>query len=241
MMRTGQPDLTRALAAIAGQPLPPGTTDPLAAARLLGGGRALHVYTPGVRPDVQVNGTRDLPEALAFVDDPDEADVALVVHTPGATAAATAALVENEITLGRRVALLDVSGGDGTHASPDLLMALTDSTVYVSNLAAYDVDLRRLTAAALTPLRNGTAHRRYLADTMLYSWAWGGIVEGEVRRAFGDVVPEGKMLRATTQAKSRLGAYLLRLRGRGLRYFIRTVGFHGQRVDGFWFDLEAET
>lgn len=178
---------------------------------------------------------------VVFVEDPDDSDVTLIVHAPDANARATAAEVENQIILGRRVVLVDSSQLAAQRADPDLLIALTNTSVYTSNLAAYDITLERALAVALTPLRDGSAHRRYLVETMLYSWAWRSIVEDEVRRTFGEVIPEKWMLRATTQARSRLGAYLMKLRGRGLRYFIRVAGFEDNRVDGFWFDLVADS
>lgn len=234
--RTARPDLSRLIGQIAAAEPSREATDPLALARQLSGGRVLNVYAPGARPVLD----DDLNACVTLVDDPEDADVSLVLHTPGVAAETTAALAEEQITAGRRVVLVDASQPDGERADPELLLALASTTVYVSNLAAYDVDLRRAIAATLVPLRDGIAHRRYLAETMLFYWAWRGIVEFEVLRSFGDHVPDEKMLRATTQAKSRLGAYLLKLRARGLRYFIRQVGFEGGRVDGLWVDLRPE-
>ncbi|MBK8022781.1 MAG: hypothetical protein IPK19_15440 [Chloroflexi bacterium] len=55
-----------------------------------------------------------------------------------------------------------------------------------------------------------------------------------------ETIPPRWSLRAEIQARSRLGAYLLELRARGLRFVIDQVGFENSAVDGFWFTLRAE-
>jgi hypothetical protein len=257
MTRTGKPDLIRMLGAVAG--VSPaafsGFTDPLAAGRHLAGGASLTVTLPhpvlaapdGI-DDVSPPLPDDLPpppgaehllgiEGVSMAADPDEADIALVLHLPGADAQVTAYTVQAMFSAGHRVALVDVSAAGEERADPALLPALAGTTVYISNLAAFDVDVRRALAAVFTPIRDGAAHRRYLAHTILYYWAWRGIVEHEVRGVFDAGIPDRWMLRATTQARSRLGAVMLKLRGRGLRYFVGEVGFDGGRVDGMWVTL----
>lgn len=234
--KISQPNLIDYLGPIANQALPEQAVDTLAVACHLSNNRVLQVYSPHQRPELD----SELHDVVHFVDDPEDADVALIIHWPGQLADQTAIEVENEVLLGRRIVLVDLSQQDPETADPQLLLALTQTSVYVSNLAAYDVNLRRALTVALTPLRDGSAHRHYLVATMLYYWAWKSIVCGEVQRSFGATIPEAKMLRATTQAKSRMGAYLIKLRERGLRYFLQAVGYHENRVDGFWFSLEAE-
>ncbi|MBL8131016.1 MAG: hypothetical protein JNL42_04095 [Anaerolineae bacterium] len=255
--------LTRHLAWIARADLPPGTVDPLAAARFLSGGRPLRVLLPdptfvvgaaaaagaGAGHDEEVDPFGGAPSLdllhgmvgeIETVEDPQDADLVLIVHLPGAQPALTAGAVELAAGAGHRVALVDLSRADG-RADPALIPAINDTKVYFSNLVAFDVDLRRALAVALAPLRDGAAFRRYLVETALIVWAWRGIVEVEVRAAFGDGVPEQWTLRATTQARSRLGAHLLKVRGRGLRTFIDEVGFEGGTVDGFWFTLRSDS
>lgn len=134
--------------------------------------------------------------------------------------------------MGQRIALLDES------ADPALLGALLDSVVYVGNLAALDTDLERTLAAVMVPLRDGAAFRRYLAHSALMQWVWEGIVREEVERRFGPVVDPRDLPLALDQTRSRLGAWLVRLGKRGLRYQMRRFGFHHNQLDHFWIELE---
>jgi hypothetical protein len=178
-------------------------------------------------------------ENVQIVDDPEESDVTLIAHDGDPIK--TAAEVESHVTLGRRVAVLDVRYADQGMGDPALIPALLNTAVYVSNLAAYDTDLERALAVVMTPMRDGTAHRRCLAENLLYWWAWRGIVRGELIHSFGDQpIPENRRARAEMQARSRMGAELVRLRGRGMRFFISRVGFRDDLVDGFWFEIQPE-
>ncbi|MDZ4769970.1 MAG: hypothetical protein SGJ24_12655 [Chloroflexota bacterium] len=247
--RAGRPDLARLLRAIAAVPPQDELADTSQLVRALSGGRPLSLMLPELidpdradapHPALVYLGAFGEIDGVSVADDADDADIALVLHLSGADPTVTALQVEAAITAGHRTALVDVSQG-ADRADPALLPALANTTVYIGNLAAYDVDINRAIAAVMTPIRDGTAHRRYLALTMVYYWAWRGIVESEVLAAFGESIPPHKMLRATTQARSRLGAELLKVRGRGLPYVIRTIGFDGGRVDGFWVDLASDS
>jgi hypothetical protein len=214
------------LAAIAASSLPADAhsgRSPLAVARALNNGNPLGVFTnePGL--------IAHLP-GITFVDDPEAANVSLVVHRGDPRA--TAADVEERMLMGQRIALLDES------ADPALLGALLDSVVYVGNLAALDTDLERTLAAVMVPLRDGAAFRRYLAHSALMQWVWEGIVREEVERRFGPVVDPRDLPLALDQTRSRLGAWLVRLGKRGLRYQMRRFGFHHNQLDHFWIELE---
>jgi hypothetical protein len=131
----------------------------------------------------------------------DELDVTVIVHRQDATA--TAALVEERMTRGERLVLVDQRYG--THADPELVMALLGTTVYIGNLAAYDIDLERALYTAMIPVRNGTAFRQFLTHNLLYCWAWQGIIRAEVLRRFGPTIAPDVIHRAETQARTRLG------------------------------------
>jgi hypothetical protein len=168
---------------------------------------------------------------VEWVDESGEANVRLIVHEGDAQA--TASEVEARMIEGERVALLDrryTQRGD-----PELLQALLDSTVYLSSLAAYDTDLTRILAALLTPMRDGMAFREYLAHTLLYQCSWQAVVRGEIERRFGQAISDERP--AGDQARARLGATLVKLGQRGLRFELRALGFEGGRLDGFWFRL----
>mgnify|MGYP001427442044 CR=1 FL=1 len=228
-------DYTSQLAKMAAMPRPE-SADPVTAAQVLNGGYTLKVY-PTEPIDRVIAGVR-------FVESADDADTVLVVHRGGA--AATAHQIEERAGLGQRVALLDVSAADANawsaeHADPDLLPALTNTIVYLTTLAAWEVDLERLLAAVMTPMRDGQIHRLLMARQMVYYWAWRGIVIDEVRRLFGDEIAPEWINRAAIQTRSRLGAYLIKLRGRGLRFFMDRVEFPNRRVDEMRFTLVAES
>jgi hypothetical protein len=214
------------LAAISASSLPADAQSgrsPLSVALALNNGSRLGVYTtePGL--------IAHLP-GVTVVDDPEAANVSLVLHR--GDAGATATDVEERMLMGQRIALLDES------ADPALLEALLDSIVYVGNLAALDTELERTLAAVLVPLRDGAAFRRYLAHSALIQWVWEGIVREEVERRFGPVIDPRDLPLALDQTRSRLGAWLVRLSKRGLRYQMRRFGFHHNRLDGFWMELE---
>lgn len=254
MTMTGKPDLARLLSAIAGRRHDPAQTDALALAAALSGGRHLTVMLPqaGAAETAEDIHLLDEPApphpgagllaaipGISLAADPDEADIALALHLPGMAAADTAAAIQAAVSVGHRVALADVSG-EGQQGDPALLPALANTALYISNLAAYDTDIARVVAAVNTPIRDGQAHRRYLAYTILYYWAWRGIVKREVRASFGEVIPERWLPRAITQARSRLGATMMKVRGRGLRFDMHALGFDAGRVDGFWVSLEGD-
>ncbi|MDX2162490.1 MAG: hypothetical protein SF162_14280 [bacterium] len=229
-------DFLQELARLAGTELPAHITDPIEAAQHFSGGYTLKVY-PTERVDVPIPG-------VLFVDTVDDADTVLLIHRENP--AATAAQIEERIAAGQRVALLDLSQAapgawSADRADPDLIPAITHTIVYLSTLAAWDIDLRRALAFVMTPMRDGQAHRRLLALSMVYYWAWRSIVIDEVRRLFGDTIPDQWVARAETQTRSRLGAYLIKTRTRGLRFFVQKVIFPGQRVDAMRFDLVAES
>lgn len=230
-------DYTSHLAKMAAMPRPE-AADPVTAARVFNGGYTLKVY-PTEPVDRTIDGVR-------FVENADEADTVLVVHRRDPSA--TAQQVEERAALGQRIALLDVSAAESNsarwsaeRADPDLLPALTNTIVYLTTLAAWDVDLERLLAAVMTPMRDGQMHRLLMAHQMAYYWAWRSIVIDEVRRLFGDEIAPEWVSRAETQTRSRLGAYLIKLRGRGLRFFVDRVEFPNRRVEAMRFSLVAET
>ena len=204
----------------------PDSDDLIQAVQRLNAGTVTQIFMPyplseGLLPGVTV------------VDDPDAAHVVLLTHR--GNAAATAAEVEARMIEGQRIALLDAKypiSGD-----PELIQALLDSTVYLGTLAAYDVDVTRLQAAILTPMRDGQAHRHYLAHSLLYHWAWQGIVKAEVKRRFGDTIAPEQEQRASDHARARLGAFLMQMGRRGLRFQLAKIGFADRRIDGLWFEL----
>lgn len=197
--------------------------DPLEAARRLSEGAPLRMYAP--------QGARAEGDQVIWVHEASQANVTLVIHQ--GQAGMTAHEVEVRMNEGQRVALLDRKyAGRG---DPQLLHALLDSTVYLSSLAAYDTDLMRVLAALLTPMRDGAAFREYLAQSLLYQCAWQGLVRAEIERRFGQAVRDER--RASDQARARLGATLVRMGRRGLRFEVRQLGFHDGRLDGFWFRL----
>jgi hypothetical protein len=217
-------DLVPFLAAVARQDMLPGT-DVAAAAQTLSSGMGIRLFLPRPLQGALIPG-------VEIVDKPDNANVILLVHRE--SAAATAAEAEQYMSEGRPVALLDAKYPD----KGDMIQALLDSTVYLSNLLAYDTDTARVQAVLLTPIRDGKAHRHYLAHSILYNWAWRGIVESEVKRRFGDNIRANDEQRACNHARARLGAYLLHMGRRGLRFQIEQIGFRDGRLDRLWFSLK---
>jgi hypothetical protein len=218
-----QPDLVAHWSAFARQALPEGEGGFLAARSLSGGTLLVHAA-----PEIDLA----LP-GIARCDDPEEANLSLVAHR--GDAAATAAEVEARMVLGERVAVWDARLPDS--ADPALFDALLASTVYLGNLAAYDIDLTRLLLTAMIPVRDGTAFRRYLATNMLYWWGWRALVQAEIERRFGTVIPPEMQARGVTQARSRLGAHLYKMGRRGLRFRLDDVHFPGGQVAALTFDL----
>lgn len=213
------------------------SADPIAAAQTFNGGYVLKVY-PTEPVDRAIPGVQ-------FIDSADDADTVLIIHRAHATA--TAKMIEERAALGQRIALLDVSAADARanrwsaeRADPDLIPAITNTIVYLTTLAAWDVDLDRVMAAVMTPMRDGQIHRLLMTHQMAYYWAWRAIVIDEVRRLFGDTIAPEWVNRAQTQTRSRLGAYLIKLRGRGLRFFVDRVEFPDRKVDQMRFTLMSE-
>jgi hypothetical protein len=217
-------DLQPHLAAVAARPGAARRETPLQLACSLNEGRPLAVFT------TEAGLPLDFP-AIIRVNDPEIANVTLIAH--GGDARVTAERVEECFVLGQRVALWDA------HADPELIAALLDTIIYFGNLAAVDTDLERTLAAVMTPLRSGEALRRYLAESLLYQWVWAAVVRPEVARLVGEQIDPRDLLRAETQARSRLGAWLMKLKRRGLPYEIQQIGFKGGRLDGFWMKLQA--
>ncbi|MCS7071081.1 MAG: hypothetical protein NZM00_06220 [Anaerolinea sp.] len=167
-------------------------------------------------------------------DDAPDSDVSLVIHRRDPLA--TALEVETRMINGQRVALVDARYPD--RGDPELMQALLASTVYIGNLAAYDVDLERALLTVMTPLRDGQAFRQTIAYSVLYWWAWRGIVRDELARRFGTRLSPVQIPRAETQARSRLGAYLLSLHRRGLRHHLQSIAFPGGDLDHMTFTLQ---
>jgi Protein of unknown function (DUF4127) len=217
-------DIIPFLARIARQDVP--SEDVIRTAQRLNAGAGIQVFTPYPLSEALLPG-------VTLVDDPDSAHVILLAHRGNAVA--LAAEIEIRMAEGQRVALLDtkyLASGD-----PDLIQVLLDSTVYLGTLSAYDVNSTRLQAALLTPMRDGQAHRHYLAHSLLYNWAWQGVVKAEVKRRFGDSIAPEQQQRAGDHARARLGAFLMQIGRRGLPFQIVKIGFAGSRVDGLWFEL----
>ena len=102
-----------------------------------------------------------------------------------------------------------------------------------------DTDPERTIAAVMTPLREGAALRHYLADSLLRQWIWPQVVRPEVERLFGAEIRPRAVLRAETQTRARLGAWLVKLKRRGLPFEIQQIGFTDMRLDGFWMTLQT--
>jgi hypothetical protein len=209
-------DVLPYLGEIAARPRPQAGT-PLEAALMLSGGSPLMVF-----PLDEVGSALDLP-GIVPVSDPDAANVTLIVH--GADPAASAAKVEAAFEFGQRVMIWDAA------ADIRLIEALLNSTVYIGSLAAIDTDLARGLAVVLTPLRNGAAFRRCTAASILTQWVWEQSVRAEVERLYGAQIADRDMPRALMQTRTRLGAWLERLRRRGLRCRLEAVAFEGGRTD----------
>lgn len=222
-------DLRPHFAALARRPLPDG--DLRTVALTLNAGAGLVVRTPHDLP-VTLPGLTFVPDPVDEDEDV-EADVSLVIHR--ADPVATAAEVEARMLDGQRVALVDQRYAG--HGDPDLIKALLASTVYVGNLAAYDIDTDRALLTVMTPLRDGQAFRLLIGYSVVYWWAWRGIVAHEIARRFGPTIAPDQIARARNHARSRVGAYLLALHRRGLRYFIGSVDFPAGTVDSFTFTL----
>lgn len=216
-------DLQPHLAAIAARRDAESHASPIRMAAMLNEGHPLAVFTE------EAGLSLDFP-AILRVSDPEIANVTLIAH--GGDARQTARRVEEAFELGQRVALCD------PHGDPALIAALLDTIIYVGNLAALDTDLERTLAAVMTPLREGEALRRYLAESVLHQWIWANLVRPEVERLVGEEIAPADALRAETQTRSRLGAWLTKLQRRGLPYEIRQIGFKHNRLDGFWMTLQ---
>jgi len=213
------------LAAIAARPTAARLPAPMLMAYALNDGHPLAVFC------VDAGVSFDWP-GLLRVNDPEIANVTLIRHCGDPRL--TAQRVEDCFTLGQRVALWD------PQADPALIDALLNTIIYLGNLAALDTDLERTLAAVMTPLREGAALRHYLADSLLRQWIWARVVRPEVERLVGgDVIEPRQLLRAETQTRARLGAWLTKVKRRGLPYEIRQVGFKDNRLDGFWLKLQA--
>lgn len=213
------------LAAIAARPAAAYLPTPMQMAYALNDGHPLAVFCA----DTGIQ--RDWP-GLLRVNDPEIANVTLIMHCGDLRL--TAQRVEDCFTLGQRVALWD------PQADPALIDALLNTIIYLGNLAALDTDLERTLAAVMTPLREGAALRHYLADSLLRQWIWAQVVRPEVERLVGgqEIHPR-QLLRAETQTRARLGAWLTKLKRRGLPYEIQQIGFKDNRLDGFWLKLQA--
>lgn len=210
-------DVLPYLGEIAARPRPQAGTPPLEAALMLNNGSPLMVF-----PLDAVGGALDLP-GIVPVGDPDFANVTLIVHD--GDSAATAAKVETAFEFGQRVALWDAAGDLA------LIEGLLASTVYIGNLAAIDTDLARGLSVVLTPLRSGAAFRRCTTASILTQWVWEKSVRAEVERLYGTQIADGDMPRALMQTRTRLGAWLERLRRRGLRCALESVRFESGRTD----------
>lgn len=222
------PDLVSFLAPIARRAVPSGS-DPLSAAIHLNEHMGLRLCIP---EDARI----DIPGVEVVREMDDETAIALIIHRGDPQA--TAADIEMRILDGARIALVDARCTG--HGDPDLIPALLASTVYLGNLAAFDVDIERAVAALMTPMRDGTAHRRYLTHQVLYWWAWRGIVRAEIVRRFGTRIAERDLPRALAHTRARLGAFSLQIHKRGLRFPIKRLAFVGSHVDGLRFTLEGQ-
>jgi hypothetical protein len=225
-------DYVSAFSQIARREVTPGLAIPQAA-RYLNEGKGLRVAA-NLPLELSIRGLEVHP-LPGGDEDHDELDATIILHQQDATV--TAALVEQRMTLGERVVLVDLRYG--TSADPELVTALLATTVYLGNLAAYDIDLERALYTAMIPVRDGTAFRQFLTHHLLSIWAWQGIIKAEVLRRFGQVIAPDQIHRAETQARTRLGAYLVKVQRRGLRCEIAKVGFRENRVDEFWMELRT--
>lgn len=226
-------DLVPHLAAIADRK-PLHTLDghnPLSVARRYNDDGQLGVYSP--------TGEQFALDGIVWLDDPEAANVTLLIHRDDP--AAIAAQVEHCFEEGQRVAVVDWRyGHEGAqHGDMELLQALLDSSAYTSNLAALDVDLTRALATVMVPMRSGQAFRLALADGVVRHWLWEGMIRSEVERLFGEVIPARWVARAETQTRSRVGAWLYRLGKRGLAFELAQVGWQDGRTDRFWYTLRA--
>jgi hypothetical protein len=195
---------------------------PVAAAQALNGGCPLYLHTPeDVRPDIP---------GVIWTPTPEDANATLLIYRDHA--AQLAAEAEERLELGERIAIWDTTGGD-----PALIDALLNSTVYFNSLAALDTDAARIAALMMTPIRDGAAFRRCLAQTILIRSVWNGGVRAEIARRFGATFTSAAELRAVTHARSRLDAWMTRLQKRGLRCEIARLGFRDAALDGFWLEL----
>lgn len=178
-----------------------------------------------------------LPGVIRVEDDPEaEADLTLVIYRDDP--ARTAAEIEERMQIGQRVALVDQRSPG--RFDPALMGALLASTVYIGSLAAYDIDLDAALALAITPPRDGRAFRAALAGRLIRLWAWDALVRDEVLRRFGSVIAPELLPKAVMHTRTRLGARLLRLHRRGLRFHIGTITFAENRVDGMTFTLKNQ-
>ncbi len=222
-------DFIASLGRIARRDLPSGLTLNEAVHHLTGGTASL------------IRSTEPIPTALPGVirieDTPEaEADLTLVIYRDDP--AQTAAEIEERMLLGQRVALVDQRSPG--RFDPALMDALLASTVYIGSLAAYDTDLDAALALAIIPPRDGRAFRAVLAERLIRLWAWDALVREEVLRRFGPVIAPELLPKAVMHSRTRLGAYLLRLHRRGLRFHIGTITFDQGRVDGMLFTLKDQ-
>jgi hypothetical protein len=224
-------DLVPMMSAIAARPLPP-TDSPVTAARLLNEGIGMTVlsYEPLdiVMPNVDVVVDPDHEPSADHDHDAARSYNCVVIVYRG-DPVGTAARIEAHMHGGDRVVLVDQRYPG--HGDPALIDALMNTTAYIGNLAAYDTDVTRALAVAMTPLRDGIAFRRYLAHALLYYWAWLAVVRGELTHRFGDTLPADMQARATTHTRTRIGASLLRLGKRGLRFTLADIRFTSSHVD----------
>lgn len=212
---------------------PTSTEDLYTLALRLNGGAGLVVRTPHDIP-TRLPGVSFVPDPIdEDEDDETEADVSLVIYR--ADPVATAAEIEHRFEHGQRVALVDLRTPG--HSDPLLMRALLASTVYVGSLAAFDTDIDRALLTVMTPLRDGKAFREMIAHSAVYWWAWQGIVRGEIERRFGMHIADDQRPRAIAHARTRLGAHLLLLHRRGLRYHIAGIDFPDGMVESFTFGL----
>jgi hypothetical protein len=222
-------DLAPHLAAIADrQPLTPRSgLDMLALARRYNDDGRLGVYSP--------TGEQTNLPGIVWVDDPEEANVTLLIYRENPLQIAEQ--VEACFASGERVAVVDASHTQANRGDIALLQALLDCSAYTSNLAALDTDVIRALATVMVPLRRGQAFRKAMADSVIRQWLWEGMIRSEVERRFGEVIPARWMMRAETQTRARVGAWMHRLGQRGLTVTLGQLGWINGRTDQFWYTL----
>lgn len=221
-------DYIASFSQIARRDVTPGADIPMVA-RYLNEGKGLRAACNELL-NVPIRGLQTFPLPSDEPEPEDELDCTVIIHRDEPEA--SAALVERRMTLGERVVLIDLR--HGIHADPELVNALLATTVYLGNLAAYDIDLERAIYTAMIPVRDGTAFRTFLTHHLLYWWAWEGIVRAEVQRRFGPIIADNAIHRAEIHARTRIGAHLVKVQKRGLRCHLARFSFHNNRVDRFY-------